>query len=67
MAQSQRLPAAIYTTVAGACRSINGATGFQTGAIAINGGVKTIHLLFHSSGGRVADGVVLYNYFRNHP
>jgi ATP-dependent protease ClpP protease subunit len=40
---------------------------FQTSAIAINGGVKTIHLLFHSSGGRVADGVVLYNYFRNLP
>jgi ATP-dependent Clp protease, protease subunit len=67
MAQSQRLPATIYATLAGHVDQSMVQRVFQTSAIAINGGVKTIHLLFHSSGGRVADDVVLYNYFRNLP
>ena len=53
MAQSQRLPGRHIHAVAGPCRSIDCATGFQAGAIAINGGVKTIHYCFI----QVADGL----------
>jgi ATP-dependent protease ClpP protease subunit len=61
------LSATIYATLASHVDQSMVQRVFQTSAIAINVGVKTIHLLFHSSGGRVADGVVLYNYFRNLP
>jgi hypothetical protein len=56
MTQSQRLPAAIYATIAGDVRINQWCNGiFQTGAIAINGGVKRSIYCFIQSGGRVAD------------
>jgi ATP-dependent Clp protease protease subunit len=67
MAQSQQLPIVIYATLAGPVDQSMVQRVFQSCAVAINGGVKTIHLLFHSNGGIVADGIVLYNYFRNLP
>jgi ATP-dependent protease ClpP protease subunit len=65
MAQSQQLPATIYVTLAGPVDQPMVQRVFQSFAVAVNSGVKTIHLLFHSNGGLVADGVALYNYFRN--
>jgi ATP-dependent Clp protease, protease subunit len=67
MAQSQQLPSTIYATLAGPVDQSMVQRVFQSGAVAINGGVKILHLLFHSNGGIVGDGVALYNYFRNLP
>lgn len=39
----------------------------QTSAMAINGGVKTVHSVFQSNGGLIGDGIALYNYFRAIP
>jgi ATP-dependent Clp protease protease subunit len=46
---------------AGAQRLMQGFSG------AMAQGVRKVHLLFQSTGGTVADGVVLYNYFRALP
>jgi ATP-dependent protease ClpP protease subunit len=67
MAQTQQLPATIYATLAGPVDQSMVQRVFQSGAVAINSGVKTLHLLFHSNGGMVGDGITLYNYFRNIP
>jgi ATP-dependent Clp protease, protease subunit len=40
---------------------------FNTFGVASNGGVKCIHILFQTSGGFVADGISLYNFFRTVP
>lgn len=40
---------------------------FQFFSNAVNGGVKTVHLLVHSTGGFVSDGIALYNYLSNLP
>jgi ATP-dependent Clp protease, protease subunit len=40
---------------------------YQGISVAINGGVRVIHLLFHSNGGIVPDGFALYNYLRTLP
>jgi len=40
---------------------------FNTVGIACNNGVRHIHLLFQSTGGFVADGVALYNFFKTIP
>lgn len=34
---------------------------------AVADGVKTVHLLIHSPGGNVSDGVVLHSYFKSLP
>lgn len=39
----------------------------NTIAVASNGGVETIHLLWQSTGGSVSDGIFLYNFFRSLP
>jgi ATP-dependent Clp protease, protease subunit len=33
--------------------------------IATNNGVETVHMVFHSTGGMVSDGICLYNMFQN--
>jgi ATP-dependent Clp protease protease subunit len=40
---------------------------FQSFAFATNSGVIAAHVLFHSAGGTVADGIALYNYLRALP
>jgi len=40
---------------------------FQGITVAVNGGATSIHLLFHSNGGSVGDGVVLHNYLKSSP
>jgi ATP-dependent Clp protease, protease subunit len=40
---------------------------FQGLTMAINGGVKAVHLLFQSTGGTVSDGICLYNFFKGLP
>jgi len=40
---------------------------FQLFAQLINDRVKTVHLLLHSGGGFVSDGICLYNYLSNSP
>ena len=38
-----------------------------SGGQAVTGGVKRLHLMLHSTGGGVADGILLHNYLRNLP
>ncbi len=64
---NQQLPPEIYATLAGNVDVQMVQRVFQACATAINGGVKTIHLLIQSTGGFVGDGVALYNYLRNLP
>lgn len=40
---------------------------FNTVGVACNGGVRHAHILFQSSGGFIADGIALYNFFRTIP
>jgi ATP-dependent Clp protease protease subunit len=40
---------------------------FSAGPVAVNSKVRKIHLLIHSTGGFVGDGIALHNYLRNLP
>lgn len=40
---------------------------FQAFSVAINAGVKRVHLLMQSTGGLVDDGIAIYNYLSNLP
>jgi ATP-dependent Clp protease, protease subunit len=64
---NQQLPTEIYATLAGNVDGPMVQRVFQACATAINGGVKTVHLLIQSTGGFVGDGIALYNYLRNLP
>jgi ATP-dependent Clp protease protease subunit len=62
-----QLPETIYAAfsgnidVASSHKIVNGL------AACMAGGVKAVHLFFHSSGGAVGDGIALYNFFRAMP
>jgi ATP-dependent Clp protease, protease subunit len=67
MASTTSLPPEVYTTFCATIdqASVNrlmGSVGYAT-----QNGVKHIHMLFQSTGGSVADGVCLYNYFKTLP
>jgi ATP-dependent Clp protease protease subunit len=62
-----QLPTTVYATLAGPVDQATVQRIFQGVAVAINSGVTSIHLLFQSAGGSVADGIALYNYFRALP
>ena len=65
--QAPGLPAEIYAIYCGDINQANGEKVVNSLAIAINGNVKHVHLLFQSAGGYVGDGVFLYNLFRSVP
>jgi ATP-dependent Clp protease, protease subunit len=64
---TSQLPTTVYVTVTGPIDQAMVQRVFQGFAVAINGGVNTAHVLFHSAGGTVSDGIVLYNYLRTLP
>src|SRR5262245_51143183 len=61
------LPTEIYATLTGPVDADMVRRVFNGGAVAVNGGIRRVHLLVQSAGGFVGDGVVLYNYLRNLP
>ncbi len=63
----QQLPKEIYATFSGMIDQGAVQRVFSVFPIAVNGGVKKVHLLIHSSGGFVSDGIALYNYLTNLP
>lgn len=63
----EQLPEEIYATFAGSIDQHAISRMFGSFPIAINDGVKTVHLLINSLGGFVADGIAAYNYLRNLP
>lgn len=67
MNQPALSPEEIYCTLAGDIDQQMVARVFSNFSLAINNGVKTVHLLMQSGGGRVGDGLALYNYFRHLP
>jgi ATP-dependent Clp protease, protease subunit len=61
------IPNIIYATLTGPIDQSMVQRVFQGLAFAINSGVATAHVLFHSAGGTVTDGIALYNYLRALP
>lgn len=57
----------IYLTLAGTVDSQMAQRVFNSLALATQHGVKRVHLLIHSSGGFIPDGIGLYNYLKNLP
>jgi ATP-dependent Clp protease protease subunit len=57
----------VYATLTGLVDAQMTQRGFTNGAIAVNNGVKQLHLLIQSTGGTVGEGVGIYNYLRNLP
>jgi ATP-dependent Clp protease, protease subunit len=57
----------LYATLTGSVDQAMVQRVFQSMALAIGNGVKSVHVLFHSAGGTVGDGVALYNYLRTLP
>jgi ATP-dependent Clp protease protease subunit len=64
---TQQLPEEIYASLAGPVDNQMVQRIFNTFSLALNGGVKTVHLLIQSTGGFVGDGIAIYNYFRSLP
>jgi ATP-dependent Clp protease, protease subunit len=62
-----QLPQVIYASIAGPVDQAMTQRVFNTFAIGINGGVKTVRSILRSAGGGIGDGVALYNYFRAVP
>lgn len=62
-----QLPSLIYATITGPVDQSMVQRVFQSFAVAINGGVKVAHVVFQTTGGTIAEGIALYNYFRALP
>jgi ATP-dependent Clp protease protease subunit len=60
-------PETIYLTLAGDVNMAMVQRLLNASAAAVQQKVKTVHLLLHSTGGSVMDGVGLYNYLRKLP
>ena len=67
MSTPPSLPPEIWTTLTGPIDADMVRRVFAAGQIAVNGGVKKLHLLIHSSGGTVGDAIALYNFLRSLP
>ena len=65
--QQLKLPQEIYLSLAGPIDQAMVQRVYNTMAIAVNGGAKIVHLILHSNGGGVADGVALHSYFKSLP
>src|SRR5579863_577549 len=57
----------MYATLAGPVDSQMVQRVFGSMSIALNNGIKRVHLLLQSQGGFVSDGICLYNYLRKLP
>src|SRR5689334_8558543 len=64
---SKQTPTVVYATLAGQIDQAMVQRVFQGIAVAVNNGVREIHLLFQSLGGGVGEGISLYNYLRTLP
>jgi ATP-dependent protease ClpP protease subunit len=62
-----QLPETVFASFAGVIDAQSIGRIFQNCAGATQGGAKTIHLLFQSTGGIISDGISLYNFFRSLP
>ncbi|MCW5787099.1 MAG: ATP-dependent Clp protease proteolytic subunit [Nitrospira sp.] len=63
----QSSPTEIYASLAGNVDAQMVQRIFGGFSIAVNQGVKTVHLLVHSGGGLIGDGIGIYNYLRKLP
>jgi ATP-dependent Clp protease, protease subunit len=64
---TNNFPAEVYGVFSDAINQGSVQRIFQTFGVACNNVVRHIHILFQSSGGFVADGIGLYNFFRAVP
>jgi ATP-dependent Clp protease protease subunit len=62
-----QLPSEVYATLTGMVDAQMTQRVFSNGAVAVNNGVKKMHLLIQSIGGTVGEGVGIYNFLRNLP
>lgn len=60
-------PTEVYVTVAGTVDVAMAQRIFGSFNLALNNGIKKVHMLVHSNGGFIADGIGIYNYLRNIP
>lgn len=60
-------PEEVWLTITGEINQTMIQKVFQLFSQLINDRVKTVHLLLHSGGGFVSDGICLYNYLSNVP
>src|SRR5579859_1867486 len=67
MADAPQLPEEVYLTLTGLVDQDMVKRIFNSFAVAVNGGVKTAHMLIQSTGGMVSEGVAIYNYLRGLP
>ena len=69
MTEAAGAPVEVYGTFSGTIDQLALNRIFSTGAFVTNAipRIGRVHLLFQTSGGLVADGVCLYNYFRTFP
>ena len=61
------LPKETYATLQGTVNEQLVQRVFLGFTKAVNDGVETVHLLIHSTGGSIGDGVGIYNFLRNLP
>ena len=61
------LPPEIYCAFSDGINQASIQRIFNTIGIAGNSNVRHVHILFQSSGGFIADGIALYNYFHGLP
>lgn len=64
---TQKIPPIIYASLTGPIDQAMVQRVFNSFAVAINGGVKEIHMAMHSAGGTIPDGFALHNYFKAIP
>jgi len=64
---TEQLPEEIYATFSGQINQDAIGRLFHNFPIAVNDGVKTVHLLIHSRGGLVSEGIAAHNYLSNLP
>lgn len=62
-----QVPEEIYVTLTGGIDAGIVQRVFNAGAVVTTGKVKRVHLLIHSTGGVISDGIALYNYLRRLP
>ena len=60
-------PVSVYGVFAGEIHQATVGCFMEQLSLVASAGVKHAHLLFHSAGGRVEDGIALYNFFRALP
>jgi ATP-dependent protease ClpP protease subunit len=60
-------PSEVYAVSAGAIDQMVVQKFFNSITIAINAGVKTANVLFHTTRGVIFDGICLYNFFKSVP